>query len=284
VKFAFMQKQRDRFPLPLMCRVLKVSRSGFYAALEERVSARVEADHALLTHIQSIHRESRRTYGSPRVLEELRSRGIRVGRKRIARLMRRNGLRGCAARRRRVRTHAIERNPQLRDHVQRQFRCAKLDQVWVADLTYIRTDQGWVYLAVVLDLCSRRVVGWHTATNPDYRVTLHALNMAAAHRRARSRPVHHSDRGVQYSCTAYQQRLTQLGITPSFGRVGQCWDNAVAESFFHTLKTECVPDNGYRSVSEARRALFDYIEVWYNRKRRHSTLGYISPAEYESRL
>jgi transposase InsO family protein len=151
-------------------------------------------------------------------------------------------------------------------------------------MTYIRTPRGWIYLAVILDLCSRRVIGWHVSAVSDFRVTLGALNMAAANRRGRRKPVHHSDRGLQYTCAAYQQRLTQLGITASFSRVGQCWDNAVAESFFHTLKTECVPENGYASLDEARRALFDYIEVWYNRKRRHSTLGYLSPAEYENRL
>jgi putative transposase len=267
-----------------MCRVLKVSRSGFYAAISQPVSARAEADRALLAQIREVHRESKRTYGSPRVFQELRARGVRTGRKRIARLMRVSGMRGVAMRQRKPRVYGTERNPYYQDHVQRQFSCGQVDQVWVADMTYIRTQQGWVYLAAILDLGSRRVIGWSAATVADYRVTLRALDMAAANRCRRSKPIHHSDRGAQYSCVAYQQRVHELGFTPSFGRVGQCWDNAVAESFFHTLKTECVPVEGFRSTSEARRALFDYIEVWYNRKRRHSTLGYLSPSEYEGRL
>lgn len=267
-----------------MCRVLNVARSGFYAAQTRSKSARAQADDALLREIRVVHLESRGSYGSPRVHRELRERGLRVARKRVARLMKRHGIRGKAARRRRPRVAAVAQTTHVADHVQRRFHCPELDRIWVADLTYIGTPQGWVYLAVILDLCSRRVVGWHLSRAADFRVTLRALEMALAQRRLARGAIHHSDRGIHYSCAAYQERLEQVGLQPSFSRVGQCWDNAVAESFFRTLKTECVPPGGYGSYDEARRALFDYIEVWYNRKRRHSTLGYLSPAEYEYRL
>lgn len=284
MKFALIQRYRGLYPLPLMCRVLEVSRSGFYAHLRHRGRARTEADEVLLGQIRSVHAESRASYGSPRIHQELRGRGVRVSRKRIARLMRHGGLRGKAARRRRPRQSTSERGPHLQDLVQRCFRVAQPDTVWVADLTYIPTREGWLYLAVVLDLCSRRVVGWRASCTSDVRLSLGALEMALGQRRCRQQAIHHSDRGVHYSCTAYQRRLREHGLTPSFGRVGQCWDNAVAESFFGSLKTEALPPGGYHSRAQARRALFDYIEVWYNRRRRHSTLGYLSPAEYERRL
>ena len=286
MKFRFVHGQREQYPILLMCRVLGVSRSGYYRWRQERPpSPRATRQARLLRDIRAIHEASGKTYGSPRILDELRTQGHRHSRRYIARLMRQAHLRARAGRRRNgpPRTESA-RAPTPGNVLNRQFAIGPINCVWAADLTALRTVPGWLYLAVVVDLGSRRVVGWALSGRPDAQLTLAALEMAVTHRRPPRGLVHHSDRGIHYTCAAYQARLQQLGFTPSLSRLGNCWDNAVVESFFHTLKVERIHHRSYRSHREARQDLFGYIEAWYNRQRRHSTLGSLSPAEYERRL
>lgn len=270
-----------------MCRVLDVAPSGYYA-WEKRSSpcARAIADERILLNIHLSYQASDGTYGAPRVLRDLRDEGIHVGKKRVARLMQRDGLVGRPPQRF-VRTtdsnHAYAIAPNLLD---RQFDVKDVtpNQVWVSDITYVPTRAGWLFLAVVLDLASRRVVGWSMRTSLEAELTLAALRMALASRRPPPGLLHHSDRGVQYACAEYRTLLASHDMTVSMSRVGDCWDNAVAESFFATLEAELIARHDWHSHTEARQAIFRYIETWYNRKRRHSTLNYISPVQYESQL
>lgn len=263
-----------------MCRVLSVSRSGYYAWRRRGADPRALRRTELLGAVREVFNGSRRTYGSPRIHAELKSRGAHHSRRHIAKLMQRSGLRARAARRRQPRSAPV-RLIGIRNMLQRRFDVREINRVWTADLTYIRTTQGWLYLAVVLDVGSRRVVGWSMSGRLTSDLTLGALNMALQHRRPPRGLLHHSDRGLQYSCASYLDHLEKHGLEPSLSRLGDCWDNAVTESFFHTLKVERVGGQAYPSRRAARADLFEYIEVWYNRQRRHSTLGYVSPAEYE---
>ena len=266
-----------------MCRVLNVSRSGYYAWKNRVPSLRRTEDVRLTRTIREIHSASHLRYGSPRVHRELRERGISCGRGRVARLMRDARLRGIAARRRKPRMPSVDRSP-LPNRLQRDFSTGTANRVWTADMTYIRTDEGWLFLAIVLDVGSRRVVGWAMGSRPDTDLTLHALEMALTHRHPEPGLIHHSDRGVHYTNLRYRRFLDDHQISASYSGLGNCWDNAVAESFFHTLKCEEVHHARYRSRREARQRLFEFIEVWYNRKRRHSSLGHTSPADFECRL
>lgn len=266
----------------LMCRVLSVSRSGYYAWRGREPSRRRRADAELLHSIRAVHLASRKRYGSPRVHDELRHQGIRCGRGKVARLMRRAHLRGIAARRRKPRMPQVDRGP-LSNEVQRHFAPGPINRIWAADLTYIRTAEGWLFLAVVLDLGSRRVVGWGMGGRPDGDLVIRALDMALALRQPPPGLVHHSDRGIHYTSARYRKLLEESGLRASYSGLGNCWDNAVVESFFHTLKTE-EARGPYRTRREARQCLFEFIEIWYNRKRRHSALGQLSPTEYEHRL
>lgn len=283
MKFAFIHRERGRFPLLLMCRVLGVSRSGYYGWRRRPPDARKAARAALLSEVRAVFEASRRTYGSPRIQAELRSRGRSHGRRHIAQIMRSAGLRARAARRRPGSAQPA-RHTSVRNVLGRCFAVGQRDQVWAADLTYVSTQQGWLYLAVILDLASRRVVGWSMRGRPDPSLTLAALEMAVQCRRPVPGLLHHSDRGIQYSCRPYLEQLRRHGFRPSLSRLGDCWDNAVVESFFHTLKVERLHAVRYRTRREAKQDIFEYIEVWYNRQRRHSSLGYLSPAEYEQRL
>ena len=267
-----------------MCRVLEVSRSGFYAAQRRTESERRREDQRLRLQVRSIHQQSKRRYGSPRVHAELRAKGERCARKRIERLMREEGLVARSRRRYRVTTDSGHAHPIAPNLLGRAFRVGAPDQVWVSDLTYVPTRQGWLYLAVVLDLGTRTVVGWAMGATLQAQLAIDALSMALQRRQPAPGLMHHSDRGVQYACGAYQEILTAEGITCSMSRPGNCWDNAVAESFFATLEWELLEREDWHTHAEARRALFEYLEVWYNRKRRHSSLGYRSPAEYEAYL
>ena len=281
MKFAFIQAEKAAFPVTVLCRVLGVSRAGFYAAQCRPVPLRVTADARLAVQIAAIHRASRRCYGSPRVHAELRARGQCTSRKRVARLMRRAGL---AARRRRafwVTTQSRHTHPVAPNRLARQFTASVPDRVWVTDITYLATVEGWLYLAVVLDLFSRRVVGWATSDRLGEGVALEALGMGLARRRPRPGLLHHSDRGSQYASAEYRAVLAGHGMERSMSGVGSCWDNAVAESFFATLKVELDHDGAWRTRAEAHRAVFDYIELFYNGERRHSTLGYLSPSAFE---
>lgn len=287
MKYAFIRAHANEYPITRMCGVLEVSKAGYYAWRKRPQSGRARADLRLKVKIRSIHRMSRRSYGSPRVHEELKDEGVRCGRKRIERLMREDGLRAKKRRRFRATTDSAHTHPIHPNHLERRFQVEEVDgvdRVWVSDITYVPTRAGWLYLAVVLDLKSRAVVGWAMKDTLETALASDALTMALWRRKPGRGLLHHSDRGVQYASGDYQEILREHGITGSMSRKGDCWDNAVAESFFATLEWELIQDSDWHTHEEARRAIFDYIEVWYNRQRRHSSLGYKSPAEFEKQL
>jgi putative transposase len=266
----------------LMCHVLQVSRAGYYAWLGRPESPRAAHQAAVVEEIRQVHRDSRETYGSPRVHKALAARGVACCENTVARLMRRAGVRAATARRFVVRTtdsrpgHAIAEN-----ELDRRFEPGEVDRVWVGDITSIATGEGWLYLAAVLDLGSREVVGWATADHLRSELVERALRNALEHRRPSGPVMHHSGRGVQSACDDYQELLRSNGLEVSMSRKGNCWDNAAMESFFGTLKQELVHRETYATREEARRSLFESIEVFYNRQRLHSTLGYLSPVQYE---
>jgi putative transposase len=268
------------YPVTTMCRVLRVSPSGFYAWRRRPPSAHAQQDQVVLTAIRVWHARSDATYGAPRLRDDLRDAGLRVGQKRIARLMRTHGLVGVSRRRgvRTTRRGAVE--TPAADLVRRDFTATAPNQLWVADITYIPTWAGFLYLAMVLDVFSRRIVGWSMATHLHTSLVLEALNMALHQRRPHG-VIHHSDRGSQYTALAFGQRCAAMGVRPSRGAVGSAYDNAMAESFFATLECELLHRRCFHSQAEARVAVFRYIEGWYNPHRRHSALGNRSPNGYE---
>jgi len=265
-----------------MCHVLGVSRSGYYAWRKRPRSERAKADAALLERIKRIHEESRKTYGSPRIHAELRAEGVRVGRKRVARLMRREGLVGVSRRKGVTTTRRGEDARPAPDLVARDFEAEAPDQLWVADITYVPTWAGFLYLAVVIDAWSRRVVGWAMKSHLRTDLVLEALNMALWQRRPES-VIHHSDQGTQYTSIAFGLRCREAGVRPSMGSVGDAYDNAMCESFFASLECELLERRSLRTRAEARMAVFEYIEGFYNPRRRHSALDYLSPISYERR-
>jgi putative transposase len=283
-RYRFIAAEKGQHPVALLCRVLRVSRSGFYAWVGRTPPARARADAALMDQIAAIHRESRGTYGAPRIHAELAdSHGVHCGRKRVARLMRAAGLAGVC-RRRTARTTRRDATAEVADDlVKRAFTTSAPNQLWVADITYLPTWQGFLYLAVVLDAFSRRVVGWAMADHLQTELVLDALEMALWNRRPTTAVIHHSDHGCQYTSLAFGRRCRQAGISVSMGSVGDCYDNAMAERFFATLECELIARNRWRTHTEARMAVFDFIEGFYNPRRRHSALAYLSPAEYERR-
>jgi transposase InsO family protein len=281
MKFAFIAEQRVAFPIAVLCRVLAVSTSGFYAWSVRLASTRAKRDVELDARVRAAYAASKGRYGSPRVHEELRAKGQHVGRKRVARLMKKAGL--AARRRRRYQTttdskHAFPIAPNV---LERDFTATGPNQAWVTDITFLWTQEGWLYLAVILDLFSRRVVGWATSANVDRHLALAALTNALRTRRPSEGLVHHSDRGSTYASTDYQRALEALGITCSMSRKGDCWDNAVAESFFASLKREVEELDHLESRAQANVILDEYIDGFYNLQRRHSTIGYKSPVEFE---
>lgn len=281
-RFRLIAAEKDTHSVARLCRVLGVSTSGYYAWRLRAPSARRQADRALTERIRTIHEESRGTYGAPRVHAELvDAQQIHCGRKRVARLMRAAGLVGVC-RRRKIRTTRRDEAAALSaDLVKRVFSVDQPDRLWVADITYLPTGQGFLYLAVVLDAFSRRIVGWSMAGHLRTELVLDALEMALWNRRPGPGLVHHSDHGTQYTSLAFGRRCRQSGIVLSMGSIGDCYDNALAESFFATLECELVAHSRWRTHTEARMAVFDFIEAFYNPRRRHSTLGYLSPANYE---
>ena len=292
MKYACIARHRREFPVRLMCRLLGVAPAGFYAAEQRRQgrrapSRRAQANQRLLVAIRGVHAASRERYGAPMVHAELRDHGYRCGHNRVARLMRAAGLRGRTIRRFRTTTQSAHDTPVAGNVLARRFApqaYPKRDHVWVADITYVGTREGWLYLAVILDLASRRVLAWCADRVLDQSLALRALDRALTLRQPQPGLIHHSDRGVQYASAAYQARLRTHGIVPSMSRVGDCWDNAVAESFFATLKRELVSRTRWQSRREAHRALAAFIDCWYNHQRRHSALGFVSPVAYERRL
>jgi transposase InsO family protein len=281
VRFAFIAEEKAAFPVRLLCRTLQVSRAGFYAWQGRPPAPRARADNRLGLEIAAIHAESRERYGSPRVHAELADRGCRISRKRVARLMRARGLAARRRRRVRVTTHSRHPFPVAPNVLARQFERPQPDRAWVTDITYIPTGEGWLYLAVLLDLCSRLAVGWAMSERLTDDLTLDALGMALARRCPPQGLLHHSDRGSQYASGDYQRVLAQHGIVGSMSRRGNCWDNAVAESFFATIKVELVHDAAWATRAAARAELVEYLEVFYNGQRRHSALGYLSPRAFE---
>ena len=275
-----MKQHQAEFPISAMCRVLGVSTSGYYAWSKRGPSDRAKRDAELTEKIRYYHERSRGTYGSPRIHEDLKDEGIAVGRKRVARLMQAAGLQGVS---RRSSTRTTIRDETARaapDLVDRDFTATGPDQLWVSDITYIPTWSGFLYLAVVIDVWSRRVVGWSMATHLRTELVLEALNMAIWQRRP-EKVIHHSDQGTQYTSVAFGKRCREAGIRPSMGSVGDCFDNALAESFFATLECELIDRKTLRSPAEAKAIVFDYIEGWYNPCRRHSSNGQISPMRFE---
>ena len=275
-----MNANQAMYGIATMCRVLAVSASGYYAWRKRPPSARARADAGLTSRIGAIHQYSRGTYGAPRIHEELLAAGLHVGRKRVARLMNTAGLYGVS-RRRRVITTVRDRAAQpASDLVERNFTAAAPDRLWVADITYIPTWAGFLYLAVVLDAFSRKIVGWAMATHLRTELVLAALNMALGQRRPRG-VIHHSDHGSQYTALAFGKRCDEAGVRPSMGSVGDCFDNAMCESFFATLECELLDRTSFKTQAAARMAVFDFIEGWYNPHGRHSALDYRSPIDYE---
>ena len=266
-----------------MCKLLEVSRSGYYAWLKREDGPRARENRQLLAEIHEIHAGSRRTYGAPRIRAELKRRGWRVGKNRVARLMAEAGLRSRVRRRFRVKTtDSNHKLPVAENLLEGRAPPTGLDQIWVADITYIPTDEGWLYLASILDLHSRRIVGWSMKDTLRVELTMDALLMALKARSPTAGLIHHSDRGSQYAAKDYQKLVDKHGLVPSMSRKGNCYDNATKESFFHSLKTELVHHEHYRTREEAKASVFEWIEVFYNRQRLHSALGYRSPAEFEA--
>ena len=264
-----------------LCRLLAVSPSGYYAWRQRPTSARARQDAALTERIRALHGQSRGTYGVPRIHADLAAEGWRVGRKRVARLMRSAGLRGVSRRRFAVTTQSDQRVRPAPDRVERSFTADAPDQLYVGDITYIPTWEGFLYLATVLDVFSRRVVGWAMAEHLRTELVLDALEMALEQRRPEA-VIHHSDQGYQYTSVAFTERCREAGVAVSMGSVGDCYDNAMAESFFATLECEVIQQSRFRSRVKARQAVFSFIEGWYNTRRRHSALGYQSPRQFEA--
>jgi putative transposase len=281
--FLFIDAHQAMFSIRRMCRVLEVSPSGYYAWRRHLVSVRSREDEALREKILVIHEQSRRTYGSPRVHAELKENGTCVGRKRIARLMKASGVAGVS-RRKSMRT--TRRDPKARpapDLVERKFIAQGPNQLWVADMTYIPTLVGFLFLAVVLDVWSRKIVGWAMSSSMTKQIVLDALEMALQQRQPAQAVIHHSDQGSQYTSIEFGRRCREAGVRPSMGSVGDCYDNAMCESFFATLECELLDRSRFISRDQAELAVFDFIEGFYNTRRRHSGLGYLSPLTFEQK-
>lgn len=284
MKFRFVKDHRRRWPAAVICRVLRVTRSGFYAWLKRKPSARQVRQQQLLAKIRAAHAQNRELYGSPRVHRALRIDGELVSRNTVAKLMRKAKIRAKTRRRYVPRTtDAAHAKPVADNVLARDFGAEAANRKWVADITYVPTDEGWLYLAGVLDCFSRKLVGWAMADHMETELVSDALQMALQHRRPDGRDLlHHSDRGVQYASDGYQHLLEQRGITVSMSGRGDCYDNAMMESFWATLKTELVHHHRYATREQAEQSIFEYVEVFYNRQRLHSSLGYVSPESFEA--
>lgn len=284
MKYRFIYDHQHEKPIQRLCSVLKVSRSAYYTWCQSIPSVRDCQNKELLDHIRDIHQHSRQTYGSPRIGHALRQDGYRCNHKRIARLMRLHGIRAKMVRRFRVTTHSHYTQVMAPDLVQRQFIVHQPNRVWTSDITYIWTREGWVYLAVVLDLCSRMIVGWEVSSRLTASVVTTAVQRALYWRQPSEDLILHSDRGSQYASTELRSLAKEQMLHLSMGKTGCCYDNAVTESFFHTLKTEHIYFHRYDTRQEARTSIFDYIETFYNQHRLHSTLGNLSPMQFELQL
>ena len=282
MKYAFIRAHSQSYKLVRLLSVLEVSPSGYYAWLDRPESCRAQSNRALTAKILTFHKTSREIYGSPRIHRDLKADGERVGEKRVARLMQKNGIQSKVAKKFIITTDSRNTQAPAPDRLKRGFTVPQPDYAWVSDTTFIPTRQGWLFLAVILDLFSRKVIGWAMGNANDSALVKDALTMAIWRRGKRKEIIVHSDQGSTYASGAYQQMLKDHQLICSMSRKGECLDNAVAESFFGTLKTELVDHEDYFTKAQARQSLFEYIEVFYNRRRRHSYLGYVSPEEYES--
>lgn len=283
MRYQFIQEHQNEFPVQRMCKVLSVSASGYYAWQTRPVSQRAQTNEKLLPTIRAIHSQSRKTYGSPRVQAELKECGFKVGKNRVARLMRLENLRGQRQKKQPRTTNSQHSHPVAPNRLNREFHASRPNEKWLADITYIPTAEGWLYLAVVLDLFSRKIVGWAFAASLESSLVEQAFCMAVQNRPTITGLLHHSDRGSQYAGDLYQRLLSDQRMQVSMSRTGNCYDNAPMESFFSTLKCEHVHFQKYRTRQEAQTDIFAYILGFYNRQRRHSSLGYLSPEEFEQR-
>ena len=284
MRYAFIRTQERTHRVTRLCHALAVSRSGYYAWRHRPLSARAMEDQHLLPLLRQLHQEMREGYGAVKLWREATRRGIHWGRHRVARLRKLGGPEAKRVQRFRVLVEHHQLPPPAPNLLQQCFQTTGLNRIWVGDFTMVATRAGWLYVAILLDLYSRRVIGWAMRSTPDQQLTLDALAMAVRQRRVRPGLVHHSDQGAQYSCVAYQRQLTALGLTPSMSRKGNCYDNAVAESFFSTLKNELIHHQTYHTRDEASREIFAFIEGFYNRQRLHQSLGYLSPMAFERRI
>lgn len=281
MKYQFIEAHREEYPVSVLCETLEVSESGYYDWRKRPMSQHVRSDAQLAEQIRVIYQVHRKRYGSPRIHAELQERGMRCARKRVARLMREQGLTASRPRHRAVTTHSDTSARVAPNCLNREFKATRPNEKWTCDITAIWTSEGWLYLAVVLDLFSRRVVGWAMGASADEPLVEMAFRMALQQRHPPAGLLHHTDRGSQYTSTAYQALLAEKGVIVSMSRTGNCWDNAVTESFFGTLKGECVDLVCFHTRTAARQAIFEFVECYYNRVRRHSSLGYKSPVVYE---
>ena len=282
MKYRFIQTHQAEHRVGRLCQIVGVSRSGYYAWCTRPLSPRAVANAQLVEHLQRLHRQSKARYGAIKLWQALRQAGISCGRHRVARLRRQHGLTAQRTRRFRVMLERHEFAPPAPNRLHQQFVAPAPNRIWAGDLTAIATRAGWLYLAVLLDLYSRRVIGWAMSAKPDQQVALQALRMAVMHRRPPRGLIHHTDQGALYTSGAYQQFLAQTGLVASMSRKGNCYDNAVVESFFSTLKNELIHERDYHSRDEAQVEIFEFIAVFYNRQRLHQTLGYISPVQCEA--
>lgn len=281
MKYAFILKHRGEFPVSVMCAVLDVSRSGYFDWSKRDHESKAAAKLTLVRLVEDIHKGSRRTYGSPRILPVLRGLGIACGHGKLERLMRLHGIRSKIKKKFKVTTDSKHSLPVAENLAQRDFAVGTPNKLWLADITYIWTREGWLYLAAVLDAGTRKLIGWSMKERMTTDLVMDALDMAYERQKQPRGVMHHSDRGSQYASREYQQRLWRYGMIGSMSGKGQCWDNAPMESFFHTLKVEHVFFADFKLRSEARKEIFEWIEVFYNRQRLHSTLGYLTPECYE---
>jgi putative transposase len=284
VKYAFMRAHQDEFKVIRMCRALEASRSGYYNWRHGKESKRSAENRAVLIKIQKVHEENREAYGAVKMWRELKAQGIGCGRHRVARLRRQAGIEARRKRRFRITTQSRAGVIAAENKLNRSFEVGTVDRAWVGDITFVATGSGWLYLAVLLDLYSRRVVGWAMSERIDQQLVLDALIMALGQGHPKPGLIHHTDQGRQYSSTSYVEMLKKHGMVQSMSRRGNCYDNAVAESFFSSLKNELVNHGSFRTREQARTAVFEYIEVFYNRQRRHQSLDYLSPVDYERSL
>jgi len=281
MKYWFMDQHRSSHGVQKMCRVLVVSRSGYYRWKSQPQSKRQKDNEKILMGIRESHKNSRRAYGSPRITEDLQAQGMRCSENRVARLMKIHGIIGKAKKKFKATTNSKHTLPVADNLLNQNFEAEKPNTIWVSDITYIPTLEGWLYLVVILDLFSRQVVGWAMSDRLTSGFVVKAMYQAIGRRKPSSECIFHSDRGIQYASSDFRDILKAYGFVQSMSRKGNCYDNAVAESFFHTLKTEHVYDYRYETRAEARQSIFEYIEMFYNRQRRHSALGYLSPVSFE---